>query len=278
MDWPALRQHLLELARARSMVEAAELAAVGTMDRCGYFVLDGAASAKAWLTTHTKQAGPIAGSGVRLARRLRRMPRMEEALRSGTATLAHVRLLARCLTPRTVAAFARDEEMLVERATQFDADEFALIVDRWLAVNDPDGPEAASGPSRASASAHFGGRVKVDADLDAEDGAEFLAELESIYDELWHEDQRADDGDPNRTRSPSERNAAAMIEMARRSSTCGRLNHDDDDIDEEEADDDAPSPARPPRRPYLLAIVDIDPRRRDRHPRVGLDAAAGDAR
>jgi hypothetical protein len=51
-----------------------------------------------------------------------------------------------------------------------------------------------------------------------------------------------------------------MIEMARRSSTCGRLNHDDDDEDSDEEDDDvAPSPARPPRRPYLLVIVDVDP-------------------
>jgi hypothetical protein len=59
--------------------------------------------------------------------------------------------------------------------------------------------------------------------------------------------------DPHKHRSPSERNAAALAEMARRSST----SHTDDSTDP--ATGPAPRGGRPRRR-QLIAVIDIDPR------------------
>ena len=87
----------------------------------------------------------------------------------------------------------------------------------------------------------------------SDDGAEFLAELDALYDQLWQEDQDADESDPCKRRTAAERNAAALVEMARRSSAT----HDDDDA-EPTAGSAAPRGGRPRRR-QLIAVVDIDP-------------------
>ena len=92
------------------------------------------------------------------------------------------------------------------------------------------------------------GARRLDGELDFEDSAEFLAELDALYDELWREDQAADDNDPLRTRTHAQRNAAALLEMARRSSAAGgRDINDDDEVG-----------ASRPRRPQLVAVVDLD--------------------
>jgi 5-methylcytosine-specific restriction protein A len=233
-------------ARSRARFDAAELAVIAAFDRRGGYLLDGAVNTRSWLAHETKAARAVAGGRVLLAKRLRRMPAMATALAAGRVTEAHARSMGRCLTPRTLAAFARDEEMLVARARKLEADEFDTVVAEWLRLNDEDGPDPGGGePSVLHASRTFGDRVKVDGDLDAGDGAEFLAELDALYDELWRPDQACDDGDPARHRTCSERNAAALVEMARRSSAARPADSGDDD--------------RGGRRPLLVVVVDVDP-------------------
>jgi hypothetical protein len=253
LDDPGLKDLLLQVARLRASLDAVEAAAVAEMDRRGCFVSDGAVNAKGWLAHHTGISRTVAGARVRLAKRLARMPSMAAALRSGEVTEHHARSLGRCLTPRTLEAFARDEAELTDRARDLGADTFDAVVSRWLAVNDQDGPEPGGAPSELHASRTFGDRVRIDGELDVEDGAEFLAELDALYDQLWHEDQAADESDPSARRTASERNAAALVEMARRSSAT----HSNDD------DESSPTTAAPrggrPRRRQLIAVLDIDP-------------------
>jgi hypothetical protein len=144
-------------------------------------------------------------------------------------------------------AFARDEHMLVDQAIALDADDFDQVVTRWLFLNDPDGPDPGrERPSELRTSPLLAGRTRVDGDLDLEDSAELLAELAALYDELWHADQAADDSDPLKQRTYAQRNAAALVEMARRSSAAG------------DRDTDPDSSGAGPRRPQLLAVVDLD--------------------
>jgi hypothetical protein len=240
LDDAGVRAHLHALAAAESRVAAARLRAIAALDgRCAYLE-DGAVSAAGWLAHETGLARVVAGAWVLLAKRLRRMPAMAEALAAGTVTEAHARSLGRCLTPRTRFAFARDEAMLVETAAGLEADDFDRVVSRWLAVNDTDGPDPGSErPSEVRASRHFRGRVRLDGDLDVEDGTEVLAELDHITDLLWRADQTADPDDPTRVRTRAQRCAAALVEMARRSST---THH-------------SPDTTRP-RRPQLVVVVD----------------------
>lgn len=100
---------------------------------------------------------------------------MAAALAIGEVTEPHARSLARCLTPRTLEAFARDEAMLTDSACELGADVFDAVVSRWLAVNDQDGPEPGGAPSELHASRTFGSRVRIDGELDADEEADAAA-------------------------------------------------------------------------------------------------------
>ena len=251
LDAGELKANLLEFGRARARLDAAEAATIAAFDERGCFVGDGMVNTRAWLAHHTGIARAAAGSRVLMAKRLRRMPLLFDALRAGEVTEAHVRAMGRCLTPRTLEAFARDEAMLVDQARALEADDFERAVSHWLALNDVNGPDPGGGrPSELHTSPMLDGRHRIDGELDLEDSAEFLAELEAVYDELWHQDQRADDSDPDKHRTVAERNAAALVEMARRSSAAGDRDADPDD-------GQPVTVRRRPRRPHLLTIVDI---------------------
>src|SRR4051812_46650031 len=219
LDAVGLKKHLVGLAAARSRLAAAEANAVAEFDARGCCVDDGMVTARSWLSHPTGLPRAVAGGRVLLAKRLRRMPHMAAALASASVTEAHARALGRCLTPRTIAAFERDESWLVQKAIDLEADEFEFVVTRWLMLNDESGPDpGAERPSEFHASGMLTGRTRLDGELDFEDSAEFMAELDARYDDLWREDQAAGDHDRLRTRSHSQRMAAALVEMARRSS------------------------------------------------------------
>ena len=251
LDVAELKSRLVELGRARARLDAEEAAVIAEFDSRGCCVEDGMVNTRAWLGHHTGVARVVAGGRVRLARRLRRMPLMADALAAGLVTDGHARSLGRCLTPRTLEAFARDESLLVDQAIALEADDFDRVVTRWLFLNDPDGPDPGSErPSELRTTSLWAGRTRVDGELDLEDSAELFAELATIYDELWRADQAADDSDPAKGRTYAQRNAAALIEMVRRSSAAG-------DRDSDEPDDSRPVGGRP-RRPLLLTVVDLD--------------------
>jgi hypothetical protein len=253
LDDGELRANLIDLARARARLDAAEAATIAEFDRRGCYIADGALNAKAWLAHQTGVARAIAGARVVLARRLLRMPAMVEALAAGRVTEGHARALGRCLTPRTIEEFARDETLLVQNAEVLEADDFDIVISRWLQLNDSDGPDPGSDrPSHLRVSPMLGGRSRLDGELDLEDSAELLAELQTIYDELWRADRAADATDPLKTRSYAERNAAALVEMARRSSAAG-------DRDDEPGAGSATHRSRPrPRRAQLIVVTDLD--------------------
>ena len=249
LDAAGLKEQLIELSRARARLDAAESDAIAEFDQRGDCVDDGMINTRCWLAHHTGVPRAVAGGRVLQAKRLRRMPEMADALTSGLVTDAHARTLGRCLTPRTVAALVRDESLLVAKAKDLEADDFDTLITRWLFLNDQNGPDPGSErPSEFRASSMLAGHARLDGELDFEDSAEFLAELDTLYDELWREDQAADDNDPLRTRTHAQRNAAALLEMARRSSAAGgRDINDDDEVG-----------ASRPRRPQLVAVVDLD--------------------
>jgi hypothetical protein len=218
LDSAGVRALAVALERAKARLDAALLGVAGELDRNGWYLDDGAANARCWLGHHTGIARAAAGSRVRLAKRLRVTPLMMEALAAGEVSEGRARALSRCLTPRTLGALTRDEALLVDQAQVLTVDDYEIVITRWLSLND-DGPEPGTGePSEVRASRYGDGRVKLDGDLDFDDGAELLAELDAITDELWRDDQRLDDHDPDPGRSHAQRCAEALVEMARRSS------------------------------------------------------------
>lgn len=172
--------------------------------------------------------------------------------------------MGRAVKPSTYEAFVRDERLLTDHAITFDADDFALIVQKWLVVNEPGHPTE-QGPSELYVSPLLDGHHRVDGELDQEDSMEFLAELDVVYDELWRQDQ-ADVKELGTTpKTPAQLRAEALVEIARRSSVAG-----DRDSDVAETTETAVSIRRRPRRSQMLVIVDPAAlgRRGDRHRRA----------
>jgi hypothetical protein len=83
------------------------------------------------------------------------------------------------------------------------------------------------------------GRHRIDGELDLEDSAEYLAELDARYEEVWHADHSDTASADERNRTRSQRYAAAQVEMARRSSA-------------------AEQSGRGPRKPLLVVRVDVE--------------------
>lgn len=256
-----LKDALRGCARARSRVDAVELRLIAEFKARAGCVSDGMVNTRAWLAHHTGVARNIAGSRVKLATNLRQMPMMETALAEGAVTTEHARQLSRCLKPRLVVAYRRDEPTLVDTARRLETDDFEKVVTRWLQLNDTDGTDPGDvRPSELHVSPMMAGRHRLDGELDLDDSVDFLAELETIYNELWLQDQAADESDPNKHRAASQRYAAALAEMARRSSSAG--DRDDDSDDEVAAVRPADSAAKKgpkgrPRMPKFIVRVDV---------------------
>jgi hypothetical protein len=205
----------LESARAR--LEAVSATVLAAFDANGDWVGEAAYSAAAWIKSHTGTTRADAGSRLRLANRLRMMPLTAAAFAAGEVTEAHVRLMARCVGPRTLEAFGAAESFLLGEARRLDADSFLKVVEHWINVVDPNGPPPRTErPDELFASETLEGRVVGKFTLSHESGIAFLEALRSKTDELFHRDKRlreVDPTDPLLDSTAAERRARALLEL-----------------------------------------------------------------
>jgi len=167
--------------------------------------------------------------------RLRSLPATAEALAEGSLGLAKASLIARAANERTEAALAGDEARLVEEARAHTVDDTARLMASWKARADLDGPVPAEGGerSRLHVSRSFGGGYLLDGELDAEGGAIVANELDALAERIY----RGESAEGEVRSTPSQRKAAALVEMARRS---------------------AAAEPRAPARPLLLVLADLE--------------------
>ena len=205
------------LESARTRLDAVSASVLAAFDANGDWIGEAAYSAAAWVKAHTGTTRADAGSRVRLANRLRMMPLTAAAFAAGEVTEAHVRLMARCVGPRTREAFGAAESFLLGEARTCDADSFMKIVEHWIDVVDPNGPPPrAERPDELFASETLEGRVVGKFNLSRETGITFLEALRSKTDELFHRDKKlreVDPTDPLLDSSPANRRARALLEL-----------------------------------------------------------------
>lgn len=222
-----VRELVQATQRVRSMADAACVRSAGALDASGAWAPDGARSPAAWMEWRCRIQKSRASAALRCARELRHMPLTEAAMLAGDLTSDHVRLLVDAKHVAS-AAFAEQEEKLVELATRFRISHFEKALRYWKQVNEPDAieDEAARAFERreAHASTTFEGMVAVDALLDPIGGAIYLRELERIEQELFEADwaearERLGDAATadDLRRSSRQRRADAMRIMAERS-------------------------------------------------------------
>jgi hypothetical protein len=218
------------LQRELARLEAFATAAVGAFDTSGDWALDGARTTGSWLSTRCRIPKANARRLVRRARQLRHLPACAEAWSDGDITGAHVDAIAGLRRPATEEALARDEAMLVDQARTLRFEPFGRVIDYWEQFADPDGTEDRAQDRITRRDVHlnesFGGMWLGKITLDPIAGAIVSNELERINQELfesdWAEARTSLGCEPtpgDLSRTPSQRRADALVEMATRSRT-----------------------------------------------------------
>ncbi len=222
-----------ELHRLEAMLAAQRARFVAEVDARKLWRADGSRALWAWLARHTGAAAGAAKSIAGLTRRLRLAPVTRAAFEAGEIDRERaVELCRRAASPRSgiAKAFGRHEEELVRRAANSSFEKFIGDLRYWGALVDQDDEERPAEEDVAARSLHasetFRGMVRIDGLLDPIQGAEFCEALWRITEEMlkadW-EQARVVYGDEackeHLARTPAQRRADALAEMARRAMT-----------------------------------------------------------
>jgi hypothetical protein len=224
------------LARDRrelDQLEAEWVFRVGEYDRSGEWAGHGFASAASAIATRCRMASAVAGTTVRLARRLKHLPETANAFEKGEISRQHVEMIAIPCTRERRAMLQGLERELVAFARISDPVELRAVVKRQMDAFDGDGGASGDGSeyvrNRVTLAPSFGGRGVLNGSLDPESTEIAISALDAMMAALERE------GD---TRQRPERRAEAFVELCRRS-----------------ADNAAPSTRR--ERPHLSGVFDI---------------------
>lgn len=218
------------LHRQKARLEAVVTKATAAFDASGDYENDGAASAALWLSTRVHLPMSTAKRCVRIGRALRSMPVVDAAWCAGDIGEAQVAALVKVCTPQTADAFAADEADLVDGATRL---KFGTLVRRlkyWEYRADPDGSERNADKQREGrklfVSQSWEDMWNGDFLLDPLNGEIFYNELKRreqvFFDEDWAEARTrlGDDAcEADLQRTPAQRRADALVEMAVRSAS-----------------------------------------------------------
>ena len=234
--------------RSRFAVAFAELLA--EWDTRRIWESDGSRSPAHRLARETRSSVRAARNDLHRARRVRHLPLVREAVVAGVLSIDHLDLLVHVNTPERRQLFIRDEGVLIQECSGLSYADGARTVRYWAihadeqlererdaarpdsdndAVGDtaaaPDdanappsddhlGSQAPTTDSRLHASRTLDDALIIDGTLDAIDGTIVENELSRLADEIRLADRRN-----GVERSPAQRRAAALVEMARRSAT-----------------------------------------------------------
>lgn len=230
-DDEALGGLLVGLEQQEARLAAVKARVMATFDVRRAYAGDGSRTAAAWLARATHCAPVAARALGRLGRRLRHMPATRLALAAGKISERHAQVLGGLYDSprrRVAEAFAGAEELLVGDAVDLLFDDFVAAVRYWLSLVDPDGAESDADADFAARHLHLSqtwrGTWRLDGQLDPIGGEEFHTELWRIEQELFRADwadAKTLHGENFRgdhlARTPTQRRADALVEMARRS-------------------------------------------------------------
>jgi hypothetical protein len=220
-----LRAALAALTAIGSQVAGATARATSEFDARRIWAADGARSPQAWLRHECQIAGDDAARQVRHARHLRRLRVTLAALCEGMVTPAHVQRIVAADNPRTRFRLTCDEAAVVGWAREERFDHFCARLAEWRLEHDPDGafsdrPER----RRVYLTQVLQDGFLLDGWFEPVGGAIVANELDRREREQFEADwaeARARLGRAPQShellRTPAQRRADAMVEMARRS-------------------------------------------------------------
>jgi hypothetical protein len=219
----ALLDLVHEWSTAANRITAALTAAVRTAEGREAYRADGALSMKAWLRGACRLAAGEATALVATGRRLEQLPATAESFAAGAITGTHARVITRAITPARVAqaaaagtSLAETDEILAGLARRTTPQQTAQAVARWVAGVDPDGAldDAGDVRRRLTMAAGLDGRVHLRGELDPVGGEYVHTALAALMN---------GDRPPGDQRSHAERQADALVALARGALDSGRL-------------------------------------------------------
>jgi len=222
------RESINDLYRQLSRAEAVVARASAAFDAGREWDEDRARSAAGWLAASTHVPKTLARRRVSVGRELRQMDVVAKAWLCGEVGEAQVNLLARARTPRRAETFTRDEELLVSQAATLRYGHFCRALAYWCYRADPDGSEDEAADDFKARQLHlsegFRGTKILNGTLEPIGGSIVADELARIEQDLFEADwaEARDRVGPDvcagdLTRTPAQRRADALVEMARRS-------------------------------------------------------------
>ncbi|HUS61887.1 MAG TPA: DUF222 domain-containing protein, partial [Acidimicrobiales bacterium] len=190
----------------------------------------GAKSGAAWLAREQRLPIQTTRQRIRHARALRTLPEVEAAWAAGEIDRAHLITLLGVRTPRTKHQFDTDHTELLHSARTKGFVDFKRHCDLWEMLVDPDGAEQGADDDRAAREVHlaqsFGGMWFDRMTLDPVSGDIVHGTLAMIERELfesdWAEANERLGFEPmamQLRRTPAQRRADALVEMATRART-----------------------------------------------------------
>lgn len=213
---------VVALTRLHGQVGAALAAAVGLLDARLAYAADGTRTAAAWLRSRTELSGAHASVVVHRGRDLSGTPVVRAAFGEGVLGEAKVRML---LAARNglEALFADHEVALVELIRGLTVAHAQITVNQWRAkaeatlADDGAPPEDPADENALHLSQSWGGRWRLDGDLDAVSGQVVANALEAWISDRFHSGAAAA-GDGV---APARRRAEALVDLVARGAEPG---------------------------------------------------------
>ncbi len=208
---------LVALRTVIDRLEAEFLRRLEIFDRRGGAASDGATSTAGWLHWRCRLGGRDAVDTVRCARRLAdALPATSAALSDGEISRRHAGVLSAASTDLPDPVVAAAEPALLAAARHLDPDQLRRVAKHWR--HSVDAELALTDANRAHdrrylhLSPGLDGLIAIDGLLDAEAGALVLSAITALSGPL-----------PGETRSPAQRRADALTELAQRAMDAGSL-------------------------------------------------------
>ena len=213
-----------DVYRAEARVAALKARYVAELDSRQAYAAVGAQTATAWIRHRCRVPEGAARHDVALARSLRHRPSTEAALADGDIGAAQAAAIARHhRNPRTEAAVERDDAFLATEAGRLPWRSFTTVLAYWAQHADPDGTDDAAEARKARRHLHlsrtFEGEWIVNGLLDPVAGATVDAALRRIEDTMFAADRDEAGTSLLLKRTPAQRRADALVELARRASS-----------------------------------------------------------
>ena len=234
-DWSldadeSLSSGVVATARLRNAFEAGQAKQVLAWNLRQVWANDMAKSGKAWLVRRIRMPAVFCASILKIGRLAESMPGVMDAWLAGDISADHIRKIASMRNRRTEDAFGRDLDRFITWASQLRFKDFARKLDEWKLDEDADGSDEDEWERHARRSVTFNevldGEGFGTIHLDKIGTAIFGDELARLYDQLWRADWDAaktkmgrDPSPDDLARTPVQRRADALVEMATRSAT-----------------------------------------------------------